>query len=137
MNSEYSERFAAHRENAACASCHEIIDPVGFALENFDAVGRWRAFDNGRPVDASGGLPDGSEFDGVDGLEEALLKRPGLFARTVTEKLLTYAIGRGIEPADAPAIRKIVRAAEQDDYRFSAIICGIVESVAFTMRTSE
>jgi len=132
----FRERFAEHRRNPACASCHEIIDPVGFPLENFDAVGRWRSFDEGRPVDASGGLPDGSEFAGVDGLEAALLERPEMFVRTFTEKLLTYALGRGIEPADAPAVRKIVRAAEADDYRFSKIMTGVVTSVPFTMRES-
>ena len=131
------ERLAAHREQAACASCHNIMDPVGFALEHYDAVGRWRTMDRGNPVDATGGLPDGSEFVGADGLEGGLLKRPEAFVRTLAEKLMTYALGRGIEPSDGPAIRQIVRAAEEEDHVFSAIISGIVKSDPFMMRMSE
>lgn len=130
------ERLAAHRENAACASCHDVMDPIGFALENYDAVGRWRILDEGNPVDSAGGLPDGSEFDGVDGLENGLLQRPDLFVRTLTEKLLTYALGRGVEPSDAPAIRKIVSASQEDDYAFSAVISELVKSPPFRMRTA-
>ena len=131
------ERLAAHRTNPVCASCHRTIDPVGFALENFDAVGRWRDHegDNG-PIDVSGGLPGVGEFDGVAGLEAALLSRPELFAGTVTEKLLTFALGRGVEHYDAPAVRKIVRDAEPDGYRFLSLILGIVKSVPFQMRAS-
>jgi hypothetical protein len=131
------ERLAQHRADAACASCHNLIDPVGFALENFDAVGRWRDVENGAPVDATGGLPDGREFQGVAGLEQGLLDRPEVFVATMTEKLLTYAIGRGREHYDAPAIRKIVRDAKDDDYRFSALIEGIVTSTPFQMRMSK
>ena len=130
------ERLKQHRANAACASCHEQMDPVGFALENFDAVGRWRETDAGQPIDASGGLPDGSEFAGVSGLEKALLDRPELFVRTLTEKLLTFALGRGVEYYDAPAIRQIVRDARDDNYRFSQLIVGIVKSTPFQMRKS-
>jgi hypothetical protein len=130
------ERLAQHRANAACASCHDQIDPVGFALENYDAVGRWRELEEGQPIDASGGLPDGSEFVGVDGLERALLDRPELFVRTMTEKLLTYALGRDVDSADAPAVRKIVRDARAHDDRFSAVILGIVHSTPFQMRKS-
>lgn len=130
------ERLAEHRANPSCASCHDIMDPVGFALENFDAVGRWRTHEDGRPVDASGGLPDGSEFIGVDALEEGLLKRPELFVGTLAEKLLTFALGRGIEPYDAPAIRQIVRQAEKDDFRFSSLIIAMVNSTPFQMRKS-
>jgi hypothetical protein len=131
------ERLAAHRTNPVCASCHRTIDPVGFALENFDAVGRWRDHegDNG-PIDVSGGLPGVGEVDGVAGLEAALLSRPELFAGTVTEKLLTFALGRGIGYYDAPAIRKIVREAEPDGYRLVSLILGIVKSVPFQMRAS-
>lgn len=128
------ERLAAHREKAVCASCHNLMDPVGFSLENFDAVGRWRTAEERRPVDASGGLPDGSSFQGVSGLERALLARPDLFAATLTEKLLTFALGRGIEPSDGPAIRAIVRRAQADDYRFSALILGLVNSPPFQLR---
>jgi hypothetical protein len=128
------ERLKQHRANAACANCHQLMDPVGFALENFDAVGRWREADTGQAVDASGGLPDGSEFTGVAGLEQALLNRPELFVRTLVEKLLTFGLGRGVEYYDAPAIRQIVRDAADDDYRFSSLILGIVKSTPFQMR---
>ena len=129
------EKLAEHRANPSCASCHNLMDPVGFALENFDAVGRWREFDSGAPIDVSGGLPDGSEFEGVENLEKGLLERPELFVRTLTEKLLTFALGRGVEPHDAPAVRRIVREARSDDYRFSSLVQGIVNSVPFQMRT--
>lgn len=128
------EQLAAHRENPACASCHDRMDPIGFALENFDAVGRWRNFDNGAPIDVTGGLPDGSAFEGVAKLEDGLRARPELFARTLAEKLLTYALGRGIEPHDAPAIRKIVAEAKLDNYRLSSILLGVTNSVPFRMR---
>jgi hypothetical protein len=131
------ERLAAHRAAAACAVCHDAIDPAGFGLENFDPLGRWREFELGQPIDASGALPDGSEFEGVGGLERALLARPELFVRTLTEKLLTFAIGRGVEHYDAPAVRRILRAARQADYRFSSLILGIVNSVPFQMRMAD
>jgi hypothetical protein len=127
-------RLAAHRDKPACAGCHSFIDPPGFALENFDAVGRWRTLEEGKPVDASGGLPDGSTFTGVDGLEAGLLSRPDIFTTTLTEKLLTFALGRGIEPDDGPAVRQIVRTAKAGNYRFSAIIVGIVNSAPMRMR---
>jgi hypothetical protein len=131
------ERLKEHRANASCASCHRLIDPVGFSLEQFDAVGRWRDRDEGKPVDAAGGLPDGSEFDGVAGLEKALLDRPELFVRTLTEKLFVFALGRAPEEADAPAIRKIVREARATNYRFSSLILAIARSAPFQMRMSE
>jgi hypothetical protein len=131
------ERLAEHRRNVACAGCHKLMDPVGFSLENFDAVGRWRTLEEGRPIDATGGLPDGSRFDGVTGLEQGLLRRPELFVGTLTEKLLTFALGRGVEPFDAPAVRKIVRDARATDYRFSSLIVGIATSTPFQMRKSE
>ncbi len=127
-------RLAEHRANAACASCHNLMDPVGFALENFDAIGRWRVAEDGLPVDASGGFPDGSKFTGVAGLEAGLLKHPELFVGTMTEKLLTFALGRGIEEHDAPSVRKIVHDAKGDGNRFSSVIIGIVNSTPFTMR---
>jgi len=135
-NLSVRERLAEHRANAQCASCHNLIDPPGFALENFDAVGRWRNLEEGKPVDASGGLPDGSKFTGIAALEEGLLKRPELFVSTLTEKLLTFALGRGVEHYDGPAIRKIVRDAQAENYRFSSIIVGITKSTPFTMRRS-
>lgn len=128
------ERLAAHRANPTCASCHNVMDPVGFSLENFDAVGRFRAVEDHHPVDASGGLPDGSTFTGVAALEQGLLQRPDLFAGTLSEKLLIFALGRGIESYDAPAIREVVRRAQTDNYRFSALILGIVNSTPFQMR---
>jgi hypothetical protein len=140
VNSSLSmrERLAEHRANPACASCHDLMDPVGFALENFDAVGRWREFEDGKEVDSSGGLPDGSVFVGVGNLENGLLERPELFVDTLTEKLLIFALGRGVESYDAPAIRKIVKSAAEKEYRFSSLILGIVNSVPFQMRvTSE
>jgi hypothetical protein len=128
------ERLAAHRANPACASCHNVMDPVGFALENFDAVGRWRTQEERRPVDATGGMPDGTEFTGVAGLEQALLQRPELFAGTLAEKLLVFALGRGVEPVDGPAIRQIVRRAQAENFRFSSLILGIVNSTPFQLR---
>jgi hypothetical protein len=130
------ERLLRHRANAACASCHNLMDPVGFALENFDAVGRWRTAEEGQPVDASGGLPDGSQFTGVGGLEKALLQRPEIFVGTLTEKLLTFALGRGVEYYDGPAVREVLRQARAADYRFSALIVAIVRSTPFQMRAS-
>jgi len=131
------ERLSLHRNNPVCANCHRTIDPVGFALENFDAVGRWRDQEgDGGTIDASGGLPGAGELKGVAGLEEALLRRPELFAGTLTEKLLTFALGRGVEYYDGPSIRKILREAAPDRYRFSSLILGIVKSVPFQMRRS-
>jgi hypothetical protein len=130
-------RLAEHRADAACASCHNLMDPVGLALENFDAVGRWRTTEEGEPIDATGGLPDGSEFEGVAGLEQALLDRPELFVGTLTEKLLTYALGRGVGPSDAPAVRQVLHLAKAQDYRFSSVIIGIATSTPFQMRRSE
>lgn len=131
------ERIAQHRANPACAGCHNVMDPLGFSLENYDAVGRWRTVDENKPVDASGALPDGSKFEGVAGLQKALLGRPEIFVTTFTEKLLTYALGRGVEPYDAPAVRGIVRNAANNDYRFSSVILGIVSSTPFQMRRSK
>ncbi|MBZ2178051.1 MAG: DUF1592 domain-containing protein [Acidobacteriota bacterium] len=131
------ERLAEHRRNPACAGCHKLMDPVGFALENYDAVGRWRRAEDGVPVDVSGGLPDGAQFSGVAGLEKALLTRPELFATTVTEKLLTYALGRGVEFTDAPAVRQIVRQAERNNFRFSSLLEGIAGSPSFQMRRAQ
>ncbi len=131
------DRLAEHRRDPACAGCHKLMDPVGFSLENFDAVGRWRAAEGGRPVDVSGGLPDGSKFEGVAGLERGLLGRPELFVGTLAEKLLTFALGRGVGPSDAPAVRKIVRDARADGYRPSSLILGIATSTPFQMRRAE
>ena len=132
------QRLAAHRDNPACASCHRTIDPVGFSLENFDAIGHWRDLEvEDQPVDASGAVPGDRAFQGVGGLEDALLRHPEVFASTLTENLLIFALGRGVEFYDAPALRKIVSAAERDGYRFSSLILGIVKSAPFQMRRTE
>jgi uncharacterized protein DUF1592/uncharacterized protein DUF1588/uncharacterized protein DUF1585/uncharacterized protein DUF1595/uncharacterized protein DUF1587 len=131
------ERMVEHRKNPVCASCHQLMDPVGLSTENFDAIGRWRTqSEAGTPVDATGGLPDGSTFDGAIGLRKAVLNRPDLFVSTMTEKLMTYALGRGLEYYDAPAVREIARNARPKDYRFSSVILGIVTSTPFRMRSA-
>jgi hypothetical protein len=131
------ERMAQHRADPACSGCHKLMDPVGFSLENYDAVGRWRVAEEGKPIDVSGSLPDGSKFEGVAGLQQALLSRPEIFVTTFSEKLLTYGLGRGVEYYDAPAIRKVVREARTKDFRFSSVIMGIVGSTPFQMRRSQ
>jgi hypothetical protein len=128
------ERLAAHRSNPTCASCHALMDPLGFALESFDAVGVWRTIDDtGGAIDASGTLPDGTAFANAAELRDALL-RSDLFLTTLTEKLMTYGLGRGVEAYDQPAVRKIVRDAAASDYRFSALVLGIARSPPFQMR---
>ena len=132
------ERLERHRENAVCASCHAPMDPLGFGLEHFDAIGRWRAAgEAGGAIDASGVLPDGTAFRGLSGLREVLLERREQFVHTVAEKLTTYALGRGLEHYDMPAVRRIVREAADDDYRWSSLVLGIVRSLPFQMRSSE
>ena len=129
------EQMQVHRANAICAACHARMDPIGFALENYDAVGRWRSEDAGAPIDASGKLPDGTEFQGPAGLSQLLLtKYRDDFVRTATEKLLTYALGRGVEYYDYPTIRSINRDAARDNYRVSSWILAIVKSTPFQMR---
>jgi len=130
------KRIAEHRSNAVCASCHNMMDPVGLSMEKFDAVGRRRADEGGVAIDASGGLPDGSTFEDVAGLEKALLSRPEIFVGTFAEKLMTYALGRGVEYYDAPAIRTIVRGSRADDFRVSSLVLAIVRSAPFQMRMS-
>ena len=132
------EATERHRANPVCASCHRLMDPPGFALEQFDAVGRFRTRSAaGTLIDATGELPDGTRFDGAAGLREALVGRPERFVGTLTEKLLTYALGRGLEHYDAPAVRAVTRAAAEDGYRFSSLVVGIVESAPFRMRRAE
>jgi hypothetical protein len=126
-----------HRKNAACANCHAPMDPLGFALENFDATGRWRTSDGETPIDSSAVLPDGSKFDGPAGLRNVLLKHPEDFAGVVADRMLTYALGRGLEYYDMPVIRKIVREAARDDYRWSSFIVATVKSMPFQMRRSQ
>jgi hypothetical protein len=128
------EQMAEHRANPVCASCHKIMDPVGFALENFDAIGAWRTEEPGGRIDASGELADGTRVDGVVALRRAIVSRPDVFVGTMTEKLLTYALGRGLDYHDAPVVRGIVRDAARNDYRFSTLILGVVHSTPFQMR---
>jgi hypothetical protein len=123
-----------HRANPVCASCHARMDPLGFSLENFDAIGQWRTTDAGNPINASGILLDGTKVAGPAALQHAFVAQKEQFVRAVTGKLLTYALGRGIEYYDAPAVRGIVRAAAADDYRWSSLIQGIVKSAPFQMR---
>ena len=132
------EAMEQHRANPVCASCHRVMDPLGLALEPFDAIGRWRTANETRvPMDLTGVLPDGTVFDGPAGLKAALLAHPERFVTTVTEKLLTYAVGRGVEHYDAPAVRAITRAAADDGYRLTTLILGVVESPPFRMRSTE
>jgi mono/diheme cytochrome c family protein len=132
------ERLSRHRTSPTCASCHAVIDPMGFALEHFDAIGGWRTADeSGRPVDATGTTPNGAKVDGLASLRTLLLADPNQFPRTVTEKLLAYALGRRLEYSDRPAVRTIVRDAAAHDYRWSAIVLGIVKNPTFLMRASE
>ena len=131
------QRLAQHRKDPTCASCHNLMDPVGFALENYDSVGRWRNFDDGLPIDSAGSLPDGLEIDSVTALEAGIMKRPEMFVGTLAEKLLTFALGRGVELQDGPAVRQIVRDAAEDDYRFSSIIKALVNSTPFQYRIAD
>ena len=134
------ERMEQHRVNPACAVCHRLMDPAGLSLENFDAIGRWRdRGDDWTPIDASGSIPGSGSggFTGVTGLRESVLARPEVFVGTMTEKLLTYALGRGLDHHDGPAVRQIVRSAGDNDYRFSSLVLGIVESTPFQMRRSQ
>ncbi len=129
------EQVEEHRKNPACSGCHRLMDPIGFALENFDAVGAWRTKDVGVPIDASGELADGTKVSGAETLRQALVNRSDVFVSTMTEKLLTYALGRGLDYHDMPVVRTIVRDASRQDHRFSSIVLGIVSSGPFQMRT--
>ncbi len=128
------ERMEAHRANPPCAGCHQVMDPLGFSLENFDAVGQWRSADDGSRIDPSGTLFNGTKIDGPVALRNALASRPGIFAGVLTERLMTYALGRGVETSDMPAIRRILADAARNDYRFSSIVLGIVRSTPFEMK---
>jgi hypothetical protein len=131
------ERLEMHRANPVCATCHDVMDPLGFALENFDAIGRWRTREEAGPIDATGQLANGMPVDGPVALREAIAAQPAQFAGVLTKKLMTYALGRGVEPYDMPWIREIVRDAAQEDYRFSEIVLGIASSLPFRMRVAE
>ncbi|HZL92326.1 MAG TPA: DUF1592 domain-containing protein, partial [Vicinamibacterales bacterium] len=131
------EQMELHTTRPFCAGCHKIMDPIGFAMENFDAVGRWRIEEHGEPINATATMVDGTEINGAIDLRNALLKYSDRFVQTTTEKLMTYALGRGLEYYDMPTVRAITRRAAKDDYRFSSIIMGIVESDAFQKREAE
>jgi hypothetical protein len=131
------DAMVQHRVNPTCAACHARMDPIGFAMDNFDAVGRWRTVaENGTAINPSGVLPDGSAFAGVVGLRDNLLRHPQQFITTMTENLLTYALGRTLEYYDASIVRAITRDGARDDYRFSSLISGIVKSVPFQMKAA-
>ena len=131
------QRMEKHRENPVCASCHKVMDPIGLALENFDAIGRWRDLDGESPIDASGVLTDGTKVSGAVDLRQALLQRPEVLVGTMSEKLMTYALGRGLDATDMPAVRTVVRDASRDGYRFSALVKAVVSSTPFRMRRKE
>src|SRR5262249_34901494 len=130
------QQMEAHRKSPSCAVCHVRMDPLGFSLENFDALGKWRMASDGVAGDASGALPDGTRFQGIKGLRQLVGSRPDDFARTFTLKLLAYGIGRSLDAHDQPAVRQIARAAASQGYRWSSIIAGVVTSTPFTMSTS-
>jgi hypothetical protein len=132
------QAMAQHRANPACASCHAAMDPIGFALDNFDALGRWRTVDaSGETIDPSGVLPDGTKFEGAAGLQRVLVSHPERFVSTLTENLLAYALGRSLEHHDMPIIRSVVRNSASRDYRFSELVLGVVNSAPFQMRQAE
>jgi hypothetical protein len=122
-----------HRRNPVCASCHVRMDPLGFALESFDGLGKYRTVSDGQPIDTSASLPDGTEFDGISGLRELVLKQRAEFVRTFTEKLLAYALGRSVEYYDLPVVRKIAAEVASNDYRWSSVVSAVVKSVPFAM----
>ena len=128
-------RLEEHRTNPTCSSCHMMFEPIGLAMENFDAVGMWRNQDAGIPIDPTGVTTNGTQLDGVRSLRELTILNGHLFARIVTDKLLTYALGRGLENEDMPLLRSIANKAAEDDYRFSSLLIGIIQSPAFTMNT--
>src|SRR5262249_40590397 len=130
------QRMEQHRTNPACAACHARMDPLGFALENFDGIGGWRTSEGGTEIDAASALPDGTKLDGPTSLQNLLLSRQDEFVDNTTTQLLTYALGRGTEYYDAPVVRQIVRQAAASQYKWSALIMGIVQSTPFQMRRS-
>jgi len=128
------QQMEKHRASPACAACHKLMDPIGFALENFDAIGAWRSHDVGTVIDASGQLSDGTDVDGAVTLRQAIVKRTDVFVRTMTERLMTYALGRGLTHHDMPVVRAIVGQSARQDYRFSTLVLGIINSSPFQMR---
>jgi hypothetical protein len=131
------DAMTRHRASPACAGCHARMDPIGFAMENFDAIGRWREHETGRPIDVTGVFPDGSKFEGIAGLKRELLRQPEQFVGTIAEKLLMYALGRNVHYYDAPAVRGIMREAAANNFTFSSLVLGVVKSRPFLMRQAE
>jgi hypothetical protein len=131
------DAMVRHRADPACAGCHSRMDPIGFAMENFDAVGTWRDRDGDSPIDASGIFPNGEKFNGMAGLKAALLSHPEEFVATISSELLMYAIGRNVQYFDEPAVRAIARGGARDNYTFTSLVLGVVKSVPFRMRESE
>ena len=131
------ERMEQHRANPACASCHRMIDPIGLALENFDVTGAWRIRDNGAPIDAASALFDGTPLAGPADLRDALMTRSGVLVQTFAENLMTYALGRRLDPTDMPALRGVARGAHQAGDRFSAFVLGVVQTPAFRMKSAD
>jgi hypothetical protein len=129
------ETMEMHHTNPTCASCHKIFEPIGLGMENFDAIGSWRTHDGDSPIDASGVLVDGTKINGISSLRDSLVSRSDQFARVVTEKMLIYALGRGVEYQDMPLVRSIVRESAGTNYNFSSIVMGIVNSAPFQMNT--
>ena len=127
------EQMEAHHTSPSCASCHKIFEPIGLAMENFDPVGTWRTYDGDSPIDATGVLVDGTKLDGIPSLRGTLVRYSDQFERVVVEKLLTYGLGRGVEYQDMPMLRSIVRESASSQYKFSALVLGIVKSPAFQM----
>ena len=126
-----------HRKDPTCAGCHRVMDPIGFALENFDAVGHWRTSDGGTKIDPSGTLFNGASVDGAVALRRTLVSRPETFVGVMTEKMLTYALGRGLEHYDMPAVRKTVQDARSNNFRFSSMVLGIVKSTPFQLKEAK
>ena len=131
------QQIERHRSNSVCASCHARMDPLGFALENFDVIGRWRTSDDGGEIDSSAKLPNGTNFSGLQGLKQYLLSRPEIFAEATATRLLTYALGRELDARDQPAIREMLRETEAKRYRFQDLITAVVKSVPFQMRQTQ
>jgi hypothetical protein len=129
------QRMEQHRANPTCAACHRIMDPIGFALENFDHAGKWRTADGSSPIDARGQMADGSRLDGAESLRRVLVARADLFADVAAEKMLTYAVGRALRPQDMPAVRAVTRDAAPGRYTFSSLVLGVVKTPQFQMRT--
>ena len=130
------ELLAKHRDNPACYACHQRIDPLGLAFENFDPTGRWRDTDQGQPIDARGVLVDGAKFDGIEGLKTLLISRKEEFARCFVEQMLAYALGRKLEFYDEPTVMRIVQAVAKDDYKFSRVVVEVAKSYPFRHRRS-